>query len=199
MRWGDDVKSKTARSLRRPLCNHGFGRETQHQHRHTQAATLPHPNPNPSPNPSPSPSPNPSPNPSPPNPNPSPPITPTLALTLAPLTLAPLTLAPLTLAPLTLATRPAGNAEAAHLQRVEVLLPLLQLRAEPAHGAHLVQDSPARPPSSWGLDGCWEGARRHEALIRQNRAHGQIHCHVSAMSTSSVHVIGGASQISWPA
>ena len=55
------------------------------------------------------------------------------------------------------------------------------------------------PPSSWGLDGCWEGARRHEALIRQNRAHGQIHCHVSAMSTSSVHVIGGASQISWPA
>ena len=21
------------------------------------------------------------------------------------------------------------------------------------------------PPSSWGLDGCWEGARRHEALI----------------------------------
>ena len=23
----------------------------------------------------------------------------------------------------------------------------------------------APPPSSWGLDGCWEGARRHEALI----------------------------------
>jgi hypothetical protein len=21
------------------------------------------------------------------------------------------------------------------------------------------------PPSSWGLDGCWEGARRHESLV----------------------------------
>ena len=59
--------------------------------------------------------------------------------------------------------------------------------------------APARPPSSWGLDGCWEGARRHEALIRQLRAHGQIHCHVSVMSASSVHVIGGAFQSSWPA
>ena len=55
------------------------------------------------------------------------------------------------------------------------------------------------PPSSWDLDGGWGGARRHEALIRQNRAHGQIHCHVSAMSASSVHVIGGAFQVSWPA
>ena len=25
--------------------------------------------------------------------------------------------------------------------------------------------APCPPPSSWGLDGCWEGARRHEALI----------------------------------
>ena len=34
------MKSKTARSLRRPLCNHGFGHETRHQQRHTQAAML---------------------------------------------------------------------------------------------------------------------------------------------------------------
>ena len=27
--------------------------------------------------------------------------------------------------------------------------------------------APRPPPSSWGLDGCWEGARRHEALIAQ--------------------------------
>ena len=50
-------------------------------------------------------------------------------------------------------------------------------------------------PGTWAAG----GARRHEALIRQLRAHGQIHCHVSVMSASSVHVIGGASQISWPA
>ena len=55
------------------------------------------------------------------------------------------------------------------------------------------------PPLVLGLGRRLGGARRHEALIRQNRAHGQIHCHVSAMSASSVHVIGGASQISWPA
>jgi len=30
------MKSKTARSLRRPLCNRGFGHETRHQQRHTQ-------------------------------------------------------------------------------------------------------------------------------------------------------------------
>ena len=34
------MKSKTARSLRRPLCNHGLGHETRHQQRHTQAAML---------------------------------------------------------------------------------------------------------------------------------------------------------------
>jgi hypothetical protein len=54
-------------------------------------------------------------------------------------------------------------------------------------------------PLVLGLGRRLGGARRHEALIRQNRAHGQIHCHVSAMSASSVHVVGGASQISWPA
>eukprot|EP00966_Prymnesium_polylepis_P125426 2900052-Prymnesium_polylepis.1 len=32
------------------------------------------------------------------------------------------------------------------------------------------------PPSSWDLDGGWGGARHHEALIRQSRAHDQIHC-----------------------
>ena len=54
-------------------------------------------------------------------------------------------------------------------------------------------------PLVLGLGRRLGGARRHEALIRQNRAHGQIHRHASFMNASGVQIIGGELQVSRPA
>ena len=55
------------------------------------------------------------------------------------------------------------------------------------------------PPSSWDLDGGWGGGAAPRSFDHQIRAHGQIHCHVSAMSASSVQIIDGELQVSRPA
>ena len=54
-------------------------------------------------------------------------------------------------------------------------------------------------PLVLGLGRLLGGGAAPRSFDRQLRAHGQIHCHVSVMSASSVHVIGGAFQSSWPA